>query len=868
MHKFATGARAWFDVLRRSAARPLTHPGYALGVVVAVIAVARVVSLPGLNHRLAWSSFDNPVFYAVRHADPTLFLNDPVGSIGREVYVYLSLTHLVPAIGLGHFGIPPEVFVYAEVFLADLFLALAVFSLAQVIVGRASVSLTASLIAVAARVTNWNLATYGYIGHMVPYAGNIALSGVVAVIALCAAGHVGPALLTAGIVGLIHPSHGVYAAAIVTTHVLISVRRPDRGLWVWALSGVALLALSVAPALYLNAAVLTKPMPPDDWWAFALQNQHFVPWNGWWAWQWFVPFARWTVLWVLSLRVLGDLRPDRRRLLMAVWLTVLVACLAGFAGVSLRSEVVTRLALFRMTETFNLAALPLVAAYVWRHMSGGTWWARAAALGCVSALAYFRQPPSLLALALLATADLADGRLSVFAFTLPTPVRRSLSAVGVVLLIGCVLAMAQWWWPTSALSRVSVFQQGLTWPATAGPGAAAAGSWLVVVGAGTLCLMMASGSSGQTKSASFRPGDPGLAVLLLFATMLARPVLIEATAVGQEQRSPPYQAWTATNLWARDHTPPSATFIGFPEGVFPQEWRTISHRNSVDLAFHGFAAYFPDQSLHDADLRGLHLLGVETTSFPSRLQISIESQQRYRALNEAEFLRIGAATNARYVLNQKPRTLQFETVYQNEFFSIYDLEKPTQEVIPHREQLPNGGFEAFSAADRPLQWSVDGLSVRRSARPSEGRAAARVSLAAGQASSGWLFTGTGARTTPPEADHYRAYPGQEYPFTFRVRGDEQCALMSFWILEFDEAGAVTETPLGTQQFLDQRYIRNPGLYTPQVAIHRAGAAARHYRFAIRVDQPASLRGCTFDVDDVAVERFERRAVTRPGVKPP
>lgn len=813
-------------------------------LVAAVVVAARSISVPGLEYRLAWSSFDNSAFYAYRFADGRLFPGDAWGQFAREAYPFFSVVHLVPALLLRFAHVDPVPVIAVVVFLQDLLLGLGIYALSQEFLGRAAVSLLATFIGLGARVMLWNLANYGYLGSWLSYPGDAFLPFALFALVLLIRRRVAWALLLAGALSLIHVAQALAFAVLVALFLLFTRREQDpRSLARWGSGGAILLALGLLPALYVSRVHIHTPLSTDEWWSAVGLNQHIVPWSSWWGWTWCLPFLQWAALGMLALRERNRINASARPALAASWAATFGLSLAAALFIALRQPALMQLGLFRISTLFDLAILPLVAAYLARKMTTGLLWEAGLAAGTALALGFLARPPLWLLLSGLLLADLAGGHLVIWTVRLSAQARAVLSAASIALFLAVAVAIGLAYWVPAApgLIRLSAWSARLLGGAVP---AAAAGWWLSLV-ALAVSLPWLLARTGVRNAFSVVP--------VLVTLALAKPFMDEARSLGTTQRSGIYQAWKATQDWAREQTPREAAFIGFPPGDYPQEWRTFAQRRLVDLAYRGYSVYMRDRALKAADDLSMALLGLHLDEPKTRLQWSIEAQQSYRGLTDADFERIATQTGAQFAVIQKPRALGFAVAYENEYFAVYDLAQSRYREEIYRVPLRNGDFEGPAPEGRPAGWSATNAVLSVSHDSAAGGQAARV-LFDRPGEVGWLYTGTGGLLTPPVEDALHAAPGSRYRIRSQMRG-AHCPDVEMFAIAFDREGTAKQVSLDQQRYLDQRYIADPHLYVPQVVFFDPPPETVTFRFAVRYFYYRPPHPpCELEVDQVEITR--------------
>jgi hypothetical protein len=138
----------------------------------------------------------------------------------------------------------------------------------------------------------------------------------------------------------------------------------------------------------------------------------------------------------------------------------------------------------------------------------------------------------------------------------------------------------------------------------------------------------------------------------------------------------PKTAWTQTQDWARNNTPPEAMFITPPEILshYIPDWRTFSERGTLATLVEIFE--FPHPEYFPAWQKNFEALAPAAIAQFNGNYLDTFSITRaaYYSLKPEDYLRIAQQNQIRYLVIEKPHLQPFPTVYENEGFAIYDLQ--------------------------------------------------------------------------------------------------------------------------------------------------------------------------------------------------
>jgi hypothetical protein len=690
-------------VSRELAARPDLAISLALAV---VLLSASLMYLPGHAGLLAWRSFDNPILYADRFAFPALFPNDRIVSHLRDLYPYLSIVHLAPALLLKYLAVPPQFVTFVEVAVNDPLIVLAMYWLCRALGMDRTTSVLAGLFTISSRVLSWNLAGYEYLGHDFPYSGSLYPPFALAVIPALIHGRVRLALLFAGATACVFAPAGALMLGVILVFLVIA---GNRDAWRTAVPWLAvpLLALAwIAVVQLIITGTITERFTPAEDFEVVMVNGHFVP-----LWISGQPFASpylgffmWCGLCALAIRQWRGFSARQRLPITILAALIVLGVLAGLVAVQQGSLFVLRLGPFRYTLLLGLAGVPFVVGYLTEKMRTATTPIRMAALVLFVLLVVDRGTAWMLPLMLPYVLVLALGepnhrvaRGAVWAVLVVS----TFGAVDVLLHLGVAEGVAEW---------VGEY---------AGPTARVAGllseaSRRLHDGGRELFLLPLVGLIGLMlwlrPRVSAARGDGGSLVVhglcvFLFACLVGRTAV---TAIWAATGVPAKMA--DAQRWARTATPVAAKFVFFelePDGNYPS-WQTLSQRGAAEMQYTQQKVYLPDRQLLAIDRAVSANYGFDPEDVDAKMYpfYALELQGRYRQFTAGDFLRAAHRSGSNFIVLRAPRALDFPVAYANEMFTVYRVPARFQDVVLTATRIGGGAITIAwdgGHADRPAR---------------------------------------------------------------------------------------------------------------------------------------------------------------------
>lgn len=135
-------------------------------------------------------------------------------------------------------------------------------------------------------------------------------------------------------------------------------------------------------------------------------------------------------------------------------------------------------------------------------------------------------------------------------------------------------------------------------------------------------------------------------------------------------------AWRQAQLWARDNTAVHARFITPPHlwSLTVTDWRVLSERSSVFTYAEMLELIFEPQFKDDLTARFELLAPSAIAQFEGDFFENREIiKKSFYSLSKAEFEAVAGKYNAKYIVYEKPYTLIFPIVFENEGFTIYEV---------------------------------------------------------------------------------------------------------------------------------------------------------------------------------------------------
>jgi hypothetical protein len=138
----------------------------------------------------------------------------------------------------------------------------------------------------------------------------------------------------------------------------------------------------------------------------------------------------------------------------------------------------------------------------------------------------------------------------------------------------------------------------------------------------------------------------------------------------------PRTEWESAQQWARDHTPRETLFITPPQRwwLYESDWRVYSERSTVatlgDLLEAAFAPEYIDTWRPRFEAVAPGALEQFRGDYFENKALTAEAFYRNTA---GDFLRLGQALGAEYLVTERPHTYDLPIVYENAGFVIYDL---------------------------------------------------------------------------------------------------------------------------------------------------------------------------------------------------
>jgi len=629
------------------------------------VALAKLMYLPGHAALQAWRNLNNPILYADRFAFPQLLPNDRIMSHLRDLYPYLSIVYLAPALLLKYLAVPPHYVTFLEVAVTDASMVVAIYWLARAMGLARDLSALSGLFALVSKVLSWDLGGYDYLGHDFAYSGSMFVPFAVAVLPCVIQGHYRLALVLAAVAGLVFAPAGALMSAVVAIVLLVERRSgswrrvvPWFGLPLLALIGAALVQLAVSRRI-------VEPFTAAEDLAVVMGNGHFVPyWLRGYVASTYLGFAMWCGLAALAARQWRALTARQRLPLLVMAGLIMIGFAGGFLAVAMGWTFVLRLGPFRYSLLLGIVAIPMVIAYLADLLRTGDGPTRALTALLLALLAIDRSTAWLLPVILPCLALLA------MRAWLPAPPRPLASAaVAAIFVVSFDLV---WQGGISARASGLVDHGGRIAEVLAEAGRRLReGRWELLVLLAVILPML------------FRPAPPRGAVIAHPRLVPAWCVLLMACFLA---RTADVAFWAATGppskladvaLWAKSSTPLAAKFVFLEvdEGGNNASWQTLSQRAGAEMLYTHQKAYLADRELLRVDRLVSAHYGLDSAQHDASLGVAgaPELFPRYRAFTEPDFLRVGRLSGSNFVVLRGPRTLSFPVAFSSEPFTAYRI---------------------------------------------------------------------------------------------------------------------------------------------------------------------------------------------------
>jgi hypothetical protein len=537
-------------------------------------AVATYVLIGDFGVRLANTSTDDGlVAYAYFYRYPELFARDAhMLNFGRAALA--SMLNWLPALLFKYAAVPPEWLYWAFTFLQNILLAVAMYRLAIVMLANRESALIGAVFTLAFLPHWWNVALFADLNWM-PYGAWSALPFFLLAGAFALQLRYGPTALALLIGGLIHPIHGLFAAAMIGAYWLLCLLREAKFRHVGvplALIGAVTIAF-LLPVIFLKSGL--DELPSSEMLPYLLRNGHAIPWANPECSYCMPLFIKGMVAIpvIAALALVAAAHPQahpRLRIFLAVSTAVaLAAFLVHIGAYLMRNAALIRVVSSRSTILLLAFAVPPLTWLAWRVFS------QAKSLAARFVAGYILVWPSPMALlaALLLLPSHQQPQLVA-----PSRLLRAIRFVGLVIIIVVLMRYVPAigaWIDSSLLGRV--IDTAFIWQLFGVP-SMRVHTFLVGYLVALLILR------GLPRSAPQRGVAP-LALALLAPMTLY--LLAFSFQNGRASTSGEAREYYDVQVWARESTPPDATFIVGGTSTY-EGWRNYTRRAQITVGACGY----------------------------------------------------------------------------------------------------------------------------------------------------------------------------------------------------------------------------------------------------------------------------------------
>lgn len=134
--------------------------------------------------------------------------------------------------------------------------------------------------------------------------------------------------------------------------------------------------------------------------------------------------------------------------------------------------------------------------------------------------------------------------------------------------------------------------------------------------------------------------------------------------------------WVDVQTWARTNTPRDAVFITPPDGhgLYQSDWRVHSERSTFATFSEVLVAAFNPQYTEGWEVRFDQIAPGALGKFDGDYFINVElTRDAYYNLTAADLEKLACAQDVSYIVMEKPHTLPFPMVHENQQYLVYDL---------------------------------------------------------------------------------------------------------------------------------------------------------------------------------------------------
>jgi len=673
----------------------LSVPTLNLRLVVDLLLAAFVIvyALVGMrNFELRMANLqedDGPIFYAHAFRDPVLFEGDSAHGLPMSLLVptkvITSAMIWIPALLWRYLDIDPYMTTWLITLVQGLSIGLSIYVLTLAIVHERVVAALATIFAYVAAPWSWNLANYQATSswNFLPYPANLAIAPVMLVFACLIYGRDRATLLLLIVAGLIHPSLALYACAIVGIYWLWEGIHSRSTATLRRMAGLVLVGIiTILPALFVKMTLAGDSLPRDEIIAGMRQNQHIWPWGKETVWSFSLPTTlKWLVLAILSLRWRAEFSREVQRLWLAAWVGVSAVSLSHVIGAVWQIPLLLNLIGLRSGMWLALISLPLVMYYWYAHIRSGRWLGAVLSMLCLAFPLYARECALFWPLiAGLLLVDASQGCLIAWKFSLPAWCRLGLQAIALCVLIAwSVFFLAMPFAPKVVPGSLLETLSQLTW-SVLDPLPERAGRVTIVVAVALLGLMgWRLGQPRRTARAILPVGYPRV----LFSALVSLTIVLYGAGFlwikwqeAENERASSLSDMLEVQLWAREHTLPSALFV-VPSGG---GWRTMSLRRKLFPFTHeGYAYVSLSQAKGHRDrLLNFYGISAEEARELRGSRVRQLQDQRFWRFEENDFLRFASEFGAAYLVLPRYSWLPayvLPLAYENPSYVVYRLEE-------------------------------------------------------------------------------------------------------------------------------------------------------------------------------------------------
>jgi len=658
-------------------------------LLVAVILLHGWITIADFQLRLAeWFHNDNPVTYACATKFPETYDDDFVAvnqlKVWRRYAVAASMQNWVPALLYTGCNIDPYPVARCLGLLQGTAIGVGVYLFVSITARHRMAALFAAVFCYMANPWGLNLANYGSDSSWTytPYAAYGALGPMLMALALAITRKYWYGAFALNIyAGLMHPTMGLFCAAVIGSLYLVKLYRRQVSAWRLVLLCFSV-ALFVAPVIVAGASVSGTPVEREELMAGLMINPHHVPWgekrfqHAWPA------ILQWLMLAFMGFQRRDQFSEDYVQLWFCTLVTVAIFSISHLLGFVLQIPFFLGLTGLRSIALLSLVSLPLVSVYMLNNLQSGQF------LRIVFGLLFFTIPflgeqyaiVGYLTLSLVLL-ECSMGQLGPFKFSMSEDRQIVCRVLAVVVLVG---------WGASFLGASARAENPgwllqthamLTWHAfRSDPTATTRLLWLVaVIAVGGLVVSLSKKFDAPT---TIQPTEPKSSNQLLW--MLALGYCMIFLANSSWKRNDLVNSRTrdllAAQLWARQHSPPDSLFLT----TWRNAWVATARRRHfypISFGLYSYKGFEESKSRRD---RLLAFYGIPKDFAVQNRGTRVESRQRQlmRKFGDDDWLRFSDAFGVTHVVTIRAMLsgeVSLPIAFQNRSVLIYDLQRARQE---------------------------------------------------------------------------------------------------------------------------------------------------------------------------------------------